>query len=56
MESEIESESVPESAPESQAVSETPAAALGIDLPDMGLAPEINNDVWINSDTPTAPG
>ena len=28
----------------------TPAAALGIDLPDMGLAPEISNDVWINSE------
>jgi len=35
-------------APQTQTV--TPAAALGIDLPDMGLAPEISNEVWINSE------
>ncbi len=33
-------------------VVETTATSPQINLPDLGIAPEITNDIWINSDAP----
>ena len=35
-----------------EAVVEETAVSLEINLPDLGIAPEITNDVWINVDEP----
>lgn len=44
-----------QSGPGDAAVASTPTAepeAAAVDLPDLGAAPEINNEVWLNSDAP----
>jgi hypothetical protein len=32
--------------------SETPSASLAPDLPDLGLAPELSNNIWLNVNEP----